>query len=97
MYEHIQLIRVALDALLASRVNDCIALDGDRVLEVVPHYWREEAPTIHEWFCRTCRGLGLNAVYCPDANRYLLRLQRAVIREKCLTRNQNPGPSPASA
>lgn len=55
------------------------------VEDVAPHYWREEADSLEEWFIRTCRGLGIHATYDLVKNDFIVTKTRDVRHEATIT------------
>ena len=67
MYPHIRIIQKIRDELLSFKrrtgTEGACTCSECYVEAVVPHWWREEAATMPDWFCRTCRGLGIQCTY----------------------------------
>ena len=65
--------------------GQAIPLDRQDINDIIPHYWREEASSVEEWFIRTCRGLGLHATLDFTHNRFIVTKTRDVAHEATIT------------
>lgn len=68
-----------------AEARSCYRIDALAVADLAPHYWREEAASIEEWFIRTCRGLGLHATYNAERRGFVLELTRDAAHEDTIT------------
>jgi hypothetical protein len=70
--------------LTRAKPGSIMPVDSMHVLDVLPHFWREDADTIEEWFIKFCRAHGMHAT-ADGQRRFNVRLTRDIKDEATIT------------
>lgn len=71
--------------LTRAPAGSILPVDGFHVLDVLPHFWRDDADSIEEWFIRFCRAFGLHVTHEPIRGRFHCRITRDSVDEATIT------------
>jgi hypothetical protein len=74
MSQRYDLVRRIKSDLEEAGPGKVMPIDDRILLDILPHYWTQDAPTMEEWFIKFCRAFGLHATHDPISHQFRVRI-----------------------